>query len=126
MVALKDDQLSVNLELISFQIKKKNVDAWYKFTRNYFENQNFTIFEERKVNRGLCSQFKVKQDLSLEYYAINFYASGRTLINTKNHRKELLEKRVPDLERVYGIIFQIKAAKFSCDASRLEVKMKSC
>ena len=104
----------------------KNVDAWYKFTRNYFENQNFTIFEERKVNRGLCSQFKVKQDLNLEYYAINLYASGRTLINTKNHRKELLEKRVPDLERVYGIIFQIKAAKFSCDASRLEVKMNSC
>ena len=28
----------------------------------------------------------------LEYYIINFYASGRTLINTKNHRKELLEK----------------------------------
>ena len=26
----------------------------------------------------------------------------------KNHRKKLLEKRVPDLQRVYGITFQIK------------------
>ena len=49
MVALKDFQLSVNLESILFQIKKENVDAWYKLKRNYFENQNFTIFEERKV-----------------------------------------------------------------------------
>ena len=47
MVAPKDYQLSVNLELISFQIKKENVQAWYKLTRIYFENQNFTIFEER-------------------------------------------------------------------------------
>ena len=91
MVALKDYKLSVNLESTSFQIKKENVDAWYKRTRNYFENQNFTIFEERKVNRDLCSQFKVKQDVSSEYYVINFYASGRTLINSKR-RKELLEK----------------------------------
>ena len=53
MVALKDYQLSVNLETISFQINKKNVNAWYKLTRNYFENQNFTIFEKKKVNRDL-------------------------------------------------------------------------
>ena len=127
MVALKDNQLSVNLESISFQIKKENMDAWYKLTRNYFENQNFSVLEERKVNRDLCSQFKVKQDVSWEYYVINFCASGRTLINTKNHRKELLEKRVPDLEIVYGIIFQIKGAKFSCDgdASRLELTNQS-
>ena len=125
MVALKDYQLSVSLESISFQTKKENVDAWYKLTRNYFANQNVTIFEERKVNRGLCSQFKVKQDVSWEYYVINFYTSDRTLINTKNHRKELLEKRVPDLERVYGIILQIKGTKFSCDASRLELTNQS-
>ena len=62
MVTLKDYQLSVNLESISFQIENENVDVRYKFTRNYFENQNFSIFEERKVNRDLCSQFKVKQD----------------------------------------------------------------
>ena len=79
------------------------------------------IFEGRKVNKDLCSQFKVKQDVSSEYYVINFYASSRTLINFKNHRKELLEKRVSDLERVYGIIFQIKGPKFICDASRLEL-----
>ena len=92
MVTLKDYQLSVNLESISFQIEKENVDARYKITRNYFENQNFSIFEERKVNRGLCGHFKVKQDIGLEYYIINFYASGRTPINIKNHHKELLEK----------------------------------
>ena len=63
--------------------------------------------------------------MSLEYYVINFYASGKTLINTKNHRKELLEKKVPDPESVYGIIFQIKGRKFSCDASRLELTNQS-
>ena len=67
----------------------------------------------------------MKQDVSSEYYVINFYTSDRTLINTKNHCKELLEKRVPDLERVYGIMFQIKGIKFSCDASRLELKNQS-
>ena len=122
---LKDYQLSVNLESISFQIEKENVDARYKITRNYFENQNFSIFEERKVNRGLCGHFKVKQDIGLEYYIINFYASGRTLINTKNHHRELLEKWVPDLERVYEIIFRIKAAKFSCDANIVELTGQS-
>ena len=93
---------------------------WYNLTRNYFENQNFTIFQERKVNRDLCSQSRVKQDISSEYSAINFQVSDRTLINTKN----LLEiaKKIPDVERVYGIIFQIKGAKFSCNASRLELK----
>ena len=97
------------------------MDAWYKLKSSYSENQNVTLFKERKVNRGLCSQFNVKQDVSLEYCVINFYALGRTLINTKNHRKALLEKIVPDLERVNGIIFQIKGAKFSCDASKLEL-----
>ena len=63
--------------------------------------------------------------MSLEYYVINFYASRKTLINTKNHRKELLEKKVPDPESVYGIIFQIKGRKFSCDASRLELTNQS-
>ena len=43
----------------------------------------------------------------------------------KNHRKELLEKRVPDLQRVYGITFQIKVAKFSCEASGLESAKQS-
>ena len=120
MVALKDYQLSVNVESISFQIKKENVEMWYNLTRNYFENQNFTIFEERKVNRDLCSQSRVKQDISSEYSVINFQVSDRTLINTKN----LLEiaKKVPYVERVYGIICQIKGAKFSCNASRLELK----
>ena len=118
MVALNDYQLSLNLELILFQIKKENVDLWYELTWDNFENQNFTSFEERKVNRDLCSQFKVKQDVSLEYYVINFYVSDRTLINTKNHCKKL-KKRNPDLERVYGIIFQIKEAKLRCEASWL-------
>ena len=120
MVALKDYQLSVNVESISFQIKKENVEMWYNLTRNYFENQNFTIFEERKVNRDLCSQSRVKQDISSEYSVINFQVSDRTLINTKN----LLEiaKKVPYVERVYGITFQIKGAKFSSNASRLELK----
>ena len=120
MVALKDYQFSVNVESISFQIKKENVEMWYNLTRNYFENQNFTIFQERKVNRDLCSQSRVKQDISSEYSVINFQVSDRTLINTKN----LLEiaKKIPDVERVYGIIFQIKGAKFSYNASRLELK----
>ena len=63
---MKDHQLSGNLESISFQIKKENVDAWCKLTRNYFENQSFARFEERKVKKDICSQFKVKQDISPE------------------------------------------------------------
>ena len=110
-VALKDYYVLVNLELISFQTKRENVDAWQKRTRNSFE---------RKVKRDFYSQIKVKQEVSLEY-AINFYASGRTLINTKNHRKKLLEKRVAVLKRVYGIIFQIKGSKINCKASGLEL-----
>ena len=85
IAALKVFQLSVNLESISFQIKKENEDAWYRLTKNYFENQNFTIFEARKFTRDLCSQFKLKQDVSSEYYVINFYASGRTLIFSKSY-----------------------------------------
>ena len=73
------------------------------------------------MKRDFYSQIKVKQEVSLEYYAINFYASGRNLINTKNHRKELLEKRVAVLKRVYGIIFQIKGSKINCKASGLEL-----
>ena len=42
MVALNDYQLSLNLELILFQIKKENVDLWYELTWDNFENQNFT------------------------------------------------------------------------------------
>ena len=78
-VALKDHQLLVNLKSISFQSKKGKVNAWYKLTRNYFENQNFTLFEEKIVKKDFCSQFRVKQDVSSEYYVINFYTSGTTL-----------------------------------------------
>ena len=49
VVAVKNHQLSGNLESISSQIKKENVDAACKLTRNYFENQSFARFEERKV-----------------------------------------------------------------------------
>ena len=52
-------------------------------------------------------------------------ADRQTLINTKNHRKELLEKRFQDLERVYGIIFQFKQAKFSCEIMGLKLRNQS-
>lgn len=61
---------TVNLKSILFQIKKENVDAWYKLTRNYFENQNFAISEERKINRDICSKFRVKKDVRSEHYVI--------------------------------------------------------
>ena len=44
-----------------FGKEKENVGMWYKLTRTYFKNQNFTIFEEKTVNRNFCSQFKVKK-----------------------------------------------------------------
>ena len=114
MVALKEYELSVNLESISFQNKKENVDEWYKLTRSYFEHQTFSICDERKVNRDLCSQFNAKHE-SDEYYVFKFFLSGRILINTKNNRKELLENRIPDLEKEYKIVFKIKGAKFSAE-----------
>ena len=78
----------------------------------------FTFYLKIKF---ISLHFKVEPDVSFEYYVINFFTSCRILINTKNHRKELVEKRNLDLERVHGIIFQIKGDKFSCDASRLEL-----
>lgn len=95
---LKEYELSVNLESISFQIRKENVDSWYEKTRIYFESKKFTIYEERKVNRDLCNQFKAKYENNgcTEYYVVNFFNSGRVLINTKNNRKEFLEKRILD------------------------------
>ena len=104
--------LSVNLESISFQIKMEDVVRWYKITRNYFENKNFTIFEERKINRYLSCQFKVKQERSSEY------VSCRTLINTE---KSSQRAKVPDLERLYGIIFQVKRKKLGSEASGSEL-----
>lgn len=44
----------------------------------------------------------------LKYYVINLYAFGKTPISTKHNLKELLEKRVSDIERVYEITFQIR------------------
>ena len=117
MVALKEYELSVNLESISFQIKKENVDEWYKLTRSYFEHETFSIYEERKVNRDLCNQFKAKHETSGEYYVFNFFLSGRILINTKRNRKELLENRIPDLEKQYKIVFKIKGAKFNAETN---------
>ena len=46
----------------------------------------------------------------MQIYIVNFFSSGRVVINAKDFRKELLEIHIPKLEELYGITFDIKGA----------------
>ena len=46
----------------------------------------------------------------MQIYIVNFFSSGRVVINAKDFRKELLEIHIPKLEELYGITFDIKRA----------------
>ena len=43
-------------------------------------------------------------------YIVNFFSSGRVVINAKDFRKEMLEIHIPKLEELCGITFDIKGA----------------
>ena len=53
------------------------------------------------------------QTVGPEFYVTNFYMSGRVVINTRLHRKELTEVRIPGLEKCYKIKFTFKGGKSS-------------
>ena len=110
MVVLKEVELSVNIESISFQTKVEHVDLWLAITKSYFKNDNFEVYAEKKVNKELCTQFRAKSKSNLQIYIVNFFSSGRVVINAKDFRKELLEIHIPKLEELYGITFDIKVA----------------
>ena len=46
----------------------------------------------------------------MQIYIVNFFSSGRVVINVKDFRTELLEIHIPKLEELYGISFGIKGA----------------
>ena len=123
MVLLKVHKLAVNKELISFQADRKLVDLWLSITRSYFKNNGFDVTDIKLINKDTCKQFKAKQRNGSENYVLNFYSTGRIVINFKC-LEELLESRIPDLENLYKIIFKIKRAKSikSKDTSTTTVK----
>ena len=48
MVVLKEFELSVNIESISFQTKVEHVDLWLAITEYCFRNDNFGVYAEKK------------------------------------------------------------------------------
>ena len=66
--------------------------------------------QKKKVNKELCTQFRAKSKSNSQIYIVNFFSSGRVVINAKDFRKELLEIHIPKLEEFYGITFDIKGA----------------
>ena len=110
-VVLKEFELSVNIESISFQTKVEHVDLWLAITKSYLKINNFEVYAEKKVSKELCTQFKAKSKSNWQIYIVNFFSSGSVAINSKDFRKELLEIHIPKLEELYGITFDIKGVK---------------
>ena len=109
MVLLKAHELAVNKESIFFQTIKKLVDLWLSITRSYFKNNGFDVTDIKLINKDTCKQFRANQRNGSENYVLNFYSTGRILINSKC-LEELLESRIPGLENLYEITFKIKGA----------------
>ena len=109
MVVLKEFELSVYIESISFQRKVQHVYLWLAITKSYLKNDNFEVYA-KKVNRELCTQFRAKRKPNSQVYIVNFFSSGKVVINAKDFRKKLLEIHIPKLEELYGITFDVKGA----------------
>ena len=74
MVVLKEFEISVNIESISFQTKTEHVHLWLAITKSYFKNNNFQVLaEEGKVNKELCTQFRAKIKFNQQTYIVNFF-----------------------------------------------------
>ena len=108
MVVLKEFELSVNIDSISFQTKVEHVELQLIITKSYFKNDNFEVYAEKKVNKELGTQFRAKRKSNSQMYIVNFFSSERIVINAKDFRKKLLEVHIPKLEELYDIIFDIK------------------
>ena len=87
------------------------VDLWLSITRMYFKNNRFDVTDTKLVNKDKCKQFRTNQRNGNENYVLNFYSTGRIAINSKCV-EELLESKIPSLENLYKITYQIKEAKF--------------
>ena len=110
MVVLKEFELSVNIESISFQKKVEHLNLWLAITKSRLITSKF--IQKKKVNKELCIQFRANSKFNSEIYKVNFFSSERVVINAKKFRKELLEIHfdIPKLEELYGIISDIKGA----------------
>ena len=105
---LKDFELSVNQESVSFQTKKDLINTWLAISRSYFKNNGFEVTDIKLLNNDKCQQFKAQQNHGTENYVLNFYTTGRVVIQTKSNRNELLEIRIPALENLFEKNFKIK------------------
>ena len=111
VILLKAQELGVNKESISFQADRRLVDIWLSITRMYFKNNGFDVTDIKLVNKDKCKQFRTNQRNGNENYVLNFYSTGRIVINSK-WVEELLESKIPSPENLYKITYQIKEAKF--------------
>ena len=82
---------------------------WLAITKSYLKNNNFEVYA-KKVNKELCTQFRAKRKHNSQVYIVNFFSSGKVVINAKDFRKKLLEIHIPKLEELYGITFDVKGA----------------
>ena len=75
------------------------------------------------INKDTSKQFKTNQRNGNKNDVLNFYSSGKIVINSKCLEK-LLESRIPGLENLHEITFKIKGAKSikSKDTSATAVK----
>lgn len=112
-MTLKINEISVNLESLSIQTKKNLVDDWYKKSKEYFKVLGFKICDEKYINKQTCKQYKAELGSSGEIYTWNFYLTGRITIFTKTFRKQFIEKRLPDFQKVFQTSFSFKDAKAS-------------
>ena len=119
MVVLRLYDLSVNQESTSFQTKRELINLWSSTTRTYFKNNGFEVTDIKLLNKDMCQQFKAHQEQDGgESHVLNFFATGRIVINAKMHRQEMLQTRIPALENLYEVKFKIKGAVQKNDTSR--------
>ena len=62
------------------------------------------------LNKDTCQQFKAEQKEGSELHVINFYYSEGVVINLTT--RELLEKRITELENLLEVTFTMKGAIF--------------
>ena len=124
MVVLKLYELSVNQESISFQTKRELIDLWLSTTRSYFKSNGFEVTDIKLLNKDTWQQFKAHQEQDGgESYVLNFFTTGRIVINAKMHRQEMLQTRIPALKNPYEVKFKIKGTVEKNDTSNTYVKI---
>ena len=83
MVLLKTHELAVNKESISFQTDRKLVDAWLSITKSYFKNNGFDVTDIKLINKDTWQQCRANLRNVIKNYVLNFYSTGRSVINSK-------------------------------------------